>query len=433
MSTPLSPDTGDENVSAEDGSSQDILPHHRHWKRLTILFLGGQAVSLFGSALVQFALIWYITMETQSGVMVTIATVVGFVPMMLLAPLGGVWADRMNRRYLIAGADAVVALSTLALLLAFLAGHRDFSLVFTAMAVRAFGGGVQTPAVAALLPQIVPARHLGRINGYNASIQAAVSLVAPMAAGALYAMASIEWILAIDLVTAAIGIGILLLLVKVPVHAGAAEAATQSGLQELKNGLVYIHQHTLVRRLIGYFALVNFLVAPVALLTPLQVTRTFANDPAYLAAMEAAFAVGMFFGGLLIGTWGGFKSRVTTIAVAIILTGALTIALGIPISFVLYCIWMFLAGVVLPSVNTPAFTILQLTVEERFMGRVFSVVTMIGVGAMPLAMLIFGPLSDRVTIEMILIATGAMLMVTGVWLLLDRKAHQMEPKIPVRG
>lgn len=412
-----------------DASAPHAQP--RRWVKLTVLFLGGQAISLFGSSLVQFALLWYVTMGTQSGSMVTIATVVGFVPMMILAPFGGMWADRLNRRYLIAAADGLVALSTLALLLAFVSGHRGYALVFIAMAIRAFGGGVQGPAVGALLPQIVPAHHLGAVNGYNASIQAAVNLVAPMVAGALFAFASIEWILVIDLATAAIGIGILLLFVKVPAHAAALESPAQSGWMDLREGALYVHRHTFLRRIIGYFALSNFLVAPVAFLTPLQVTRTFANDPQYLAAVEVAFAVGMLIGGIAIGAWGGFSSRVTTVGVAILLLGVLTIALGVPITFSVYCVWMFLAGLVLPSLNTPAITMLQIAVDERFMGRVFSIATMISVGAMPLAMVIFGPLSDHISIESILIATGGLTAVLGIALLLDKAAHANEPRLPV--
>ncbi|MFT3945307.1 MAG: MFS transporter [Ancrocorticia sp.] len=402
-------------------------PTGRSWKRLVIFFLGGQAVSLFGSALVQYALIWYVTMGTQSGGMITVATLVGFVPMMLVTPFGGVWADRMNRRFIIAAADGLVALSTLALLVAFLAGYGSYMLVFAAMAARALGGGIQGPAVGALLPQIVPAQHLGRVNGYNTSIQAGVNLVAPMAAGGIYAFATIEWILAIDIITAIIGIGILLLLVKVPAHERAQASAEQSGFQDLKDGVRYIHRNELLRRLIFYFAAMNFMITPLALLTPLQVTRVFANDPIYLSIMEASFAVGMLVGGIVIGSWGGFKSRITTIAISMIATGAIGIAIGIPITFWLYCTWMFLCGVLLPGVNTPAITILQLSTEEQYMGRIFSVVNMIGIAAMPLAMLIFGPLADRISIETIIIATGIAIMLLGIVLLRDRRARELEP------
>lgn len=407
------------------------MPQDGAWVRHTVFFLGGQAVSLFGSGLVQFALLWYVTMGTQSGGMMTIAIVVGFVPMMLLAPFGGVLADRMNRRHLIAGADALVALSTLGLLAAFLLGHGSYTLVFVAMALRAFGGGIQGPAVGALLPQIVPAEHLGRVNGYNASIQAGVNLVSPMLAGALYAFASIEWILAIDVVTAVIGIGILLLLVKVPPHAAALAGPAQSGLADLRDGVRYVATHRFVRRVMAYFAVINFMIAPLAFLTPLQVTRTFANDPVYLASIELAFALGMFLGGILIGTWGGFRSRIVTTGVALAAMGATGILLGLPVNFFLYLVWMFLCGVTVPAFNTPAITMLQLAVEEQFMGRMFSVVAMIGTGAMPLGMLIFGPLADYVAVELMLIVTGALIIVIGLIMLGDRTARELEPATPV--
>lgn len=403
----------------------------RSWVRLTTLFLGGQAISLFGSGLVQYALLWYVTMGTQSGRMMTVATIVGFIPMMLLAPFGGVLADRMNRRHLIASADALVALSTLGLLIAFATGHGSYTLVFVAMALRALGGGIQGPAVSALLPQIVPTEHLGRVNGYNASIQSAVNLVSPMVAGGIYAFAEIEWILMIDVVTAVIGISILLFLVKVPAHAAALAGSETSGLQDLREGVRYVIGHSFIRRLITYFAFVNLLFAPLAMLTPLQVTRTFANDPLYLAATEMAFAIGMFIGGLVIGTWGGFRSRIVTTATAIAATGAISILLGIPISFVLYLVWMFVCGVLLPAVNTPAITMLQMATTEQFMGRVFSVVTMIGTGALPLGMIVFGPLADRFSVELLLIVTGACLIAIAIVMMLDRTAREREPGLAV--
>lgn len=408
--------------------TQPASANDRSWVRLTALFLGGQAVSLFGSGLVQYALLWYVTLGTLSGSMMMVATLVGFIPMMLLAPFGGVLADRMNRRYLIAAADGLVALSTLGLLIAFMNGYGSYTLVFVAMALRAVGGGLQGPAVGAMLPQIVPSEHLGRVNGFNASIQSGVNLVSPMVAGALYAFATIEWILMIDIITAIIGIGILLLLVKVPAHAAALAGSETTGLQDLAAGVRYVKEHRFIRRLIGYFAIVNFLFAPLAMLTPLQVGRTFNGEALHLAAIEMAFAIGMFLGGIAIGVWGGFRSRITTTAVAIAVAGGTAILLGVPINFWVYLVWMFVCGLSLPAVNTPAITMLQMATEERFMGRVFSVVSMIGTGMMPLGMVIFGPLSDRVSVELILIVTGAALIAVATVMLRDRPARELEPK-----
>ena len=74
------------------------------WKKKAGLFLTSQAVSLFGSSLVQYAIIWYITLETQSGVMTTLATLCGFIPQVLISLFAGVWADKYNKKKLIMGA-----------------------------------------------------------------------------------------------------------------------------------------------------------------------------------------------------------------------------------------------------------------------------------------------------------------------------------------
>ena len=85
----------------------------RDWKRNTILFLTSQTLSLFGTSLVQYAILWYITLNTQSGVMMTIYIICGFLPTFFLSPFAGVWADRYNRKLLIMLSDSMIALSTL--------------------------------------------------------------------------------------------------------------------------------------------------------------------------------------------------------------------------------------------------------------------------------------------------------------------------------
>ena len=399
----------------------------QHWSSQVSWFLGSQAVSLLGSGLVQYALLWHLTMDSQSGQVMTLATIFGFLPMVALAPFGGVLADRYSRRLLIAGADALVAVSTVALFVAFLTGHGTYWMIFLIMAVRGLGQGVQLPAVGALLPQITPPEHLGRVNGFNSSIHATVTLVSPLLAGALLSVAPIQWVLLLDVVTAAAAIAIVLILVRVPVHEGADAARGVHPLRDIASGLSYINRHRFVRRLLAYFAMLNFLAAPVSFLTPLQVTRTFANEVWRLTAIEMAFAVGMMLGGVLVGWWGTRTRRVTTIGAAVVVLGALTVALGLPVSFVLYNLWMFLSGLFLPFMSTPAMTMIQLSVEDRFMGRVYSILMMVSVAAMPLGMVVMGPFADTVSVEFLLVVTGSVMMLAGIAVLTDRRARAGEP------
>ena len=67
------------------------------WKKRLALFLASQAISLFGSSLVQYAILWKITLDTQSGSMMTLYLLFGFLPTFFLSPFGGVWADQIGR------------------------------------------------------------------------------------------------------------------------------------------------------------------------------------------------------------------------------------------------------------------------------------------------------------------------------------------------
>lgn len=383
----------------------------KHWKRNIILFLSSQMVSMFGSALVQYAIMWHITLTTESGVMMTLYILCGFIPTFLLSPFAGVWADRYNRKRLIIIADAMIALVTLLLAITFMAGYDALWLMFVIAAVRALGAGVQTPAVGAILPQIVPQDKLTKVNGMNGSLQAIIMFVAPIVSAALLTMATIEMIFFIDVVTAALAIFILVFLLKIPLHEKAAEAQTTGYLDDFKKGLSYIGQHAFLKTFFVFFAIFFVLMAPAAFLTPLQVTRTFGSDVWRLTAIEIAFSVGMMAGGGIIAAWGGFQNKVYTMTFASLIMGVCTFALGIVPVFWIYLIFMAIFGVAMPIFNTPTMVLLQERVDENFLGRIFGVFGMISTSMMPIGMLIFGPLADAVSVEWLLVGTGLILLV----------------------
>ena len=393
---------------------------YEKWQRQTALFLGSQTISLFGSSLVQYAIFWYLTLETQSGVIMTLSTIFGFLPTFFISPFAGVWADRYNRKRLIVLSDGITALSTLVLVLLFLAGQRSIWILLATSAIRAIGAGIQMPAVGAILPQIVPEKELTRINGLNGSIQAVVMLVSPMISGALYQFAPMEGIFMIDIVTAALAIAIMVFLLKVPTHEKASQEQVSNYLQDMKLGFRYIQNHDFIKRLFLYFSLAFFMAAPVSFLSPLQVARSFGEDVWRLTAIEIAFSIGMIGGGLWIASWGGFKNRIHSIAFAIGAMGLCTFGMGVIPNFWIYLFLMGLVGLVIPLLNAPSMTLLQEKVEEDFLGRVFGVQSMVASSMMPLGMLIFGPLADRMAIEILMAVSGVLLMVVAFFAIRDR-------------
>ncbi|KUO48736.1 MAG: MFS transporter [Desulfitibacter sp. BRH_c19] len=387
------------------------------WKKNIILFLASQTISLFGSSLVQYAIMWYITLTTQSGVMMTIAIICGFLPTLFLSPFAGVWADRYNRKTLIIISDSIIALSTLVLAILFLLGYDSLLLLFVMSAIRALGAAIQIPTIGAFLPQIVPEDKLTKVNATNGTIQATVMLASPMLSGALLTVASIEIIFFIDVITAAVAVSVLFLFLHVPVHAKAQKKQAMSYFTDMREGFTYIRNHEYIKRFFLFCAFFFFLAAPVAFLTPLQVVRSFGDDVWRLTAIEMTFSIGMIMGGTIMASWGGFKNKIHSMTLSILVTGACTFALGVIPVFWVYLTFMGLVGIAMPIFNTPSTVLLQEKVDADFLGRVFGVLGMIGSSMMPMGMLLFGPLSDIIKIEWLLIVTGLLLFIQGFFLL----------------
>lgn len=387
-----------------------------NWLKNIFLFLSSQTISMFGSSLVQYAMLWHITLTTESGLMMTLYIICGFIPTFILSPVAGVWADRYNRKILIAAADGLIAVSTLILAILLFMGVDAIWLFFLMAAIRAFGTGVQMPAVGAILPQIVPADKLTKVNGINGSIQAVIMFVSPMVSAALLGFTTIEVIFFIDVITAAIAIFILLFFLKISVHEKAAEKQTTSYFSDFKQGLQYVNSHAFLRKFFLFFAIFFVLMAPGAFLTPLQVTRSFGDDYWRLSAIEIAFSVGMMAGGGMIASWGGFRNKVKTMAFASVVMGVCTVALGIVPVFWIYLAFMAIYGIAVPIFNTPGTVLLQEKVEAEFLGRVFGVMGMISTSMMPLGMLLFGPIADFIKIEWLLLGTGILIIILAVFL-----------------
>ncbi len=385
-------------------------------KKNIILFLTSQTISLFGSSLVSYAIMWYITLLTQSGVMMTISIICGFVPTFFISPFAGVWADRYNRKLLIIFSDSAIALSTLILAILFLLGFDAFWLLFVISAIRALGSGVQIPAVGSFLPQIVPEDKLMKVNGANASIQSVIMILSPMISGALLTIASIEIIFFIDVVTAVVAVLTLLLFLHVPAHEKASENHKISYFSDMKLGFTYIKNHNYLKQFFLFCAVFFFLAAPAAFLTPLQVVRNFGTEVWKLTAMEIMFSFGMMTGGILMTSWGGFKNRVYTMILSTFMIAVCTFALGVIHVFWIYLIIMVITGIAIPIFNTPSTVLLQEKVDGDFLGRVFGVLGMISSSLMPLGMLIFGPLADIVKIDWLLMSTGFLLLIQGFFL-----------------
>lgn len=379
------------------------------WRSNVTIFLAGQTASLFGSMLVQYAVMWYVTLETGSGVALALYALAAFGPQGLVSIFGGTLADRVNRRVLVMTADAVIAATTLALALIMMTGVTDLWIILVAVAVRSLGAGVQTPAVSAMIPQITPPDQLMRINGLFGTVQSAMQLLAPALAAAIFALWGIVPMFFIDVVTAVIGIG-LLAFVRVPSLARMGSGET-GYFADLVEGARFIFTDGVVRWLLVVFAFIFLLTVAPSFLTPLLIVRSYGEEPWMLAALEIAFGVGMFAGGALIATILAKRSRAALIIVSTLGFGVLSALMGlIPNLWVFYGLQL-LVGLIVPLFSAPFMTLFQQVVTPDKHGRVFSYVGIVMALATPIGMAVFGPVADVISVQALLVIAGALTLV----------------------
>lgn len=375
-----------------------------NWKRNVALFLSSQTVPLFGSMLVQYAVMWHVTFETRSGLVLALYTVAAFLPQGIVSIFGGVLADRMNRRILVMVANGALVAATLVLVLVMVSGVTDLWVIFVAVALRSLADGVLTPAVPAMTPQLVPGDQLMRVNGLSDTIQSTMAIIAPALAGVIFGIFGLTPVFVVYLVTVVIGI-VLLAFVTVPTLARVADTATSYRV-DLVDGLRYIWGHGVVRWLLVVFAIISLLTVAPGAITSLMVARTFGTEVWMVSVLEIVFSVGMVLGGVLVSTLLAKRSRVRLLLFSTFGFGVLSIAVGLSPDIWVFYGFIFGFGLLVPLFSTPFMTLVQETVAPAQHGRVFSYVGIVMAFATPFGASVFGPLADVVSVQLLLVLAG---------------------------
>lgn len=386
-----------------------------HWQRRIALFLGSQSLSMFGSSLVQYAIMWHIVLNTESGVMMTLYVLAGFLPQIIISPFAGVLADRFPRKAIIMLSDTVIALVTLMLAFVFMTGYMSYWLLFLVAFIRSLGGGIQAPAVSAVIPSLVPQKHLMRINGINGSLQSFIFILSPAAGGVILTMSTITATFFVDVFTALVGVAIIAFL-SIPTHQKALKKERGGYLRDLKEGLIYVHHSGFIKEILVFYTVFCIFLAPAAFLAPIFVTRAFGGAYWMLTATEVGYSVGSIIGGLMIAAWGGFRNRTMTIALGTAIFGATVIFLGLSPALFFFLAVIFLSGISGPLVSSPLMVVLQERIDQDILGRVFSLVSIVGGGAVPLGMVIFGPLADLVDIRLLFYISGLFIVLLSLFI-----------------
>lgn len=386
------------------------------WTRRFFTIWTGQAFSLMGTSLVQFALIWWLTIETGSALVLTMASIMGILPQVLLSPFAGVMVDRWNRKRTMIAADGLTALATLVLMLSFWLGTEEIWQIYLVLLVRSAFSAFHWPAMQASTSLMVPEEHLARISGLNESLRGLSSIAAPPLGAVLIAAMPMFMVLSVDVLTAAIAI-IALLAVGIPeVH--RAEAQSEVSLWgDIKEALAYMRSWRGAVAVTFIFMLVNFLIGPAFALLPLLTLVHFGGDAMEYATLESMFGIGMLAGGLFLGFWGGTKRKIITCMGATGACGIGVAAIGLlpPEGFIICVLCCLVIGAFLSLINGTIVAMIQKGIRADMQGRVFSLLGS-GVAAMsPVGLLLAGPISAAFGIQPWFLMGGLVMIAVSVF------------------
>ena len=388
----------------------------------------GQALSLLGSQLVQFAIIWYLTQRTNSATTLAIASMMGLLPQVLLSPFIGTWVDRGNRRLILITADATVTITTFALALLFVFDLVNLWHIYLALFIRAVAGGFHQSAFGASGVLLVPKAHLARVQGFNQALYGGLNIISAPLGAFLISIMPMQGILGIDIGTALIAITILLF-IQIPQPEKSAQ--TQSTFwQDFVAGFRYIIAWRGLVILLGLVMVINFFFSATEPLTPLLITKHFNGNVQQLAWWFSSYAIGTILGGMILGAWGGFKRKVVTAQIGLILMGLATMIIGL-LSSNLF--WIGLGantalGLLLPIINGSYGATLQASISPEMQGRVFAFILSAASFVSPIALMIAGPFADAFGIQLWFLIAGVSCTLMGVAGFFSQEVMTMENK-----
>lgn len=377
-----------------------------------LFFLFGQIISLLGSGIVQFVIIYWITITTGSALYLGVSATLGFGSTIVVSLFAGVFVDRWNRKYILGIVDGLEAISTLLLVYLFYTDSAKIIHVLVLLTVRGAMQGFHEPAVQAIIPVMVPKDKLSKVNSLTYLVSGVTFLIGPPAAAILigiYGLDNMHLLLMIDVITFMIAI-IPLLFISIPSVKKIKEVVEKASFKrEFMEGVQVIKERPGLLSLLSAFTSANFFLTPLFVLLPLMVIESaLAGDEIMLANSMFFSQLGAILISLVLMSRKLFNNNSKGVAVGLFYSSITMLLVGIsgwigdPI--LLYS-FMFLGGIGIPIANVHSQEIWQTQVPLEFQGRVFSVRRTIAQVSAPVAMILSGIFAEMIgTVWVILIA-----------------------------
>lgn len=398
------------------------------WKTKFFTIWTGQAFSLFGSRIVQFALVWWLTSTTGSATVLATASLVALIPEIVLMPIAGVYVDRWKRRLVMIFADAGIALASLALAYLFWIDAVQVWHIYVVMVIRAIGGAFHWPAMQTSTSMMVPNEQLTRVAGLNQTLNGVLNIFGPPLGALMMEVLKLHHIMLLDVLTALLAISPLLFLsVPQPKRIDLEEGGSKpSMLTDLVFGLRYVATWKGLMLLTLMAMLFKTATTPAFTLFALLVKDHFKGGAVQYSAVETALGIGLLAGGVALSIWGGLKNRgsrkdgrVRTALSALAISGVFFVVIGYTPAnaFWLLLASVFSMGIFLPFVDGNFAAVLQSSISPEVQGRVITIVISLLSLSSPIGLAMAGPVSDHFGLQTWYIAGGILTVLSGAAML----------------
>lgn len=352
----------------------------------------GELISSIGSGMTAFALSVYVYQTTGSATYVSLVTLLAYLPTILLSPLGGVLADRYDRRLLMIVGDLFSGLGLLYVLWNIQTGSDSMIPIFLGVTFNAVFVALLDPSFKATITELLTEEEYAKASGMVQVAGNAKFLISPALAGLLLAVADIRLILLLDIGTFLITVTTVAIVRKS--IGKAVKKEKQSIVKEIRLGFAEINKNKGIRTLVILMAFVCFFVGILQTLTSPMVLAV--SDAGTVGVMESICAVGMLVGSVFIGILGIKKNYATVLSVAAMLSGVFIALAGVNKNIFVTGAGIFLFFLVLPFMNTSADVLVRKNIPNEVQGRVWGIISLLSQAGTVLAYALSGVLADYV-------------------------------------
>lgn len=387
----------------------------KNWRKQFIPLILGQSISLIGSSAVQFALMWWLASQTNSGTVLSIAGLFAFLPQLIIGPFAGVWVDRMDKKKVVITADLFTGLVALLLSLSIVITEAQIKFILLSLFLRAVASVFHTPAIQAIVPTLVPADELVEANSWNQFLQSGAYMLGPVIGAVLYSIAPLWVILLTDTLGAIIACSII---GRIKIKKITVSGESSTYFEELRLGFKEFVQNKNILKATIIGVCVMFFYLPLSSLFPLMTTNHFQLSALFGGIIEVIYAFGMLLGAVVIGKLNKKQNKLKQSIYGLIGISVVTALSGVTasslIGFWLFALFSFLMGGFGNQFSIPFTAYIQEEIAAEKLGRFFSFYGSIMSIAMPAGLLLAGPMTDLLGINSWFLIAGICSLVISI-------------------